>query len=128
MITARKLLPGKPGKLFLPVYACEGPERRPVRAPVSVLVKLPVGFGRSGSSGSQQNIFSKLGGLNLLHSKVVDLLETTEVSGKGQGKAHGDSLAIGVFKCSGNRSSKKTPRDKGATTFIPPEYDTCGYV
>ena len=73
MITAQKLLPGEPGKPFRPVYAHEGPEQRPVRAPVSVPVKLLVGFWRSGSSGSQQNIFSRLGGLDLLHPKVVDL-------------------------------------------------------
>ena len=73
MITARKLLPGKHGKLFWPVYAHEGPEQRLVRAPVSVPVKLPVGFRRSGSSGSQQNTFSRLGWLDLLHPKVVDL-------------------------------------------------------
>ena len=73
MITARKPLPGEPGKLFQPVYACKGPEQRPVRAPVSVPVKLSVRFRRSGSSGSQQNTFSRLGGLDLLHPKVVDL-------------------------------------------------------
>ena len=56
------------------------------------------------------------------------VLETTEVPGKGPGKAHGDSLASAVFKCSGKRSSKKTSRDKGAATFIPLEYDTYGYI
>ena len=46
-------------------------------------------------------------------------LETTVVPGKGPGKAHGDSLASGVFKCSSNRSSKRLPGDKGTTAFIP---------
>ena len=35
-------------------------------------------------------------------------------------------LASGVFKYSGNRRYKKTPWDKGATAFIPPNYDICG--
>ena len=49
------------------------PFRRPVRTPVSVLVKLPVGLQRSSSFSSQQNTFSNSGGLDLLHPKVVDL-------------------------------------------------------
>ena len=70
---ARKLLPGQARQTFQPDYACEEPEWRPVRTPVSVLVKLLVGLWRSGSSGSQQNTFSNSGGLDLLHPKVVDL-------------------------------------------------------
>ena len=71
--TARKLLLGLARQTFRPDYAREEPERRPVRTPVSVLVMLLVGLRRSGSSGSQQNTFSNLGGLDLLHPKVVDL-------------------------------------------------------
>ena len=71
--TARKLLPGLAWQMFRPDYTCEEPERRLVRTPISVLVMLLVGLQRSGSSGSQQNTFSNLGGLNLLHPKVVDL-------------------------------------------------------
>ena len=71
--TARKLLPGLARQMFRPDHAREEPERRPVRTLVSVPVMLPVGLQRSGSSGSQQNTFSNLGGLDLLHPKVVDL-------------------------------------------------------
>ena len=71
--TAQKLLPGLARQTFQPDYAHEEPERRPVRTPVSDLVTLPVSFQRSGSSSSQQNTFSNLGGLDLLHPKVVDL-------------------------------------------------------
>ena len=71
--TARKLLPGLARQMFQPDYACEEPDRRLVRALVSVLVMLPVRLQRSGSSGSQQNTFFNLGGLDLLHPKVVDL-------------------------------------------------------
>ena len=35
-------------------------------------------------------------------------------------------LASGVFKYSSNQRNKMTPRDKGATTFIPLDYDVCG--
>ena len=71
--TARKLLPGLAQQTFWPVCACEEPEWRLVRTPVSVPVMLPVRLRRSGSSSSQQNTFSNLGGLDLLHPKVVDL-------------------------------------------------------
>ena len=69
----QKRLPGKPGKLFWPVSACEESEWRLARALVSVPVSGPVGFRRSGSSFCQQNTISRLGRLNLLHPKVVDL-------------------------------------------------------
>ena len=68
-----KLLPGKPSKLFQPVCVREESEWRLVRTPVSVPVKGPVGFWRSDSSGCQQNTISQLGGLDLLHPKVVNL-------------------------------------------------------
>ena len=73
MIMTQKLLPGEPGKLFWPVCMREESEWRPVRAPVLVPVLGPVGFLRSSSSGCQQNTISRLGRLNLLHLKVVDL-------------------------------------------------------
>ena len=73
MITIRKLLLGEPGKLFQPVCAREESEWRLVMTLVSVPVKGPVRFRRSGSSGCQQNTISRLGGLDLLHPKVVDL-------------------------------------------------------
>ena len=71
--TAQKLLPGLAQQTFQPDYAHEKPEQRPVRALVLVPVMLLVGFRRSGSFSSQQNTFSNLGGLDLLHPKVVDL-------------------------------------------------------
>ena len=71
--TAWKLLPGLARQTFRLDYAPEEPEQRPVRTPVSVPVTLLVGLRRSGSSSSQQNTFSNLGGLDLLHPKVVDL-------------------------------------------------------
>ena len=37
-------------------------------------------------------------------------------------------LAGGVLKFSVLWRGKRTPRDKGSTTFIPPEYDICGDV
>ena len=37
-------------------------------------------------------------------------------------------LAGGVLKFSILRRDKRTPRDKGAIAFIPPEYDICGDV
>ena len=105
--TAWKLLPGLAWQTFRPDYTCEEPEWRPVRTPVSVPVTLPVGLRRSGSSSSQQNTFSNLGRLDLLHPKVVDLalpysqhhahmLQYTSTLNYNSWSVHGESCSGGL--------------------------------
>ena len=64
---------GEPSKLLRPVCICKESEWRPVRTPVSVPVWDPVRLWRSSSSGCLLNTISRLGRLDLLHPKVVDL-------------------------------------------------------
>ena len=62
------------------------------------------------------------------NSNTSSLLKTAGVPRRAQGGNMVTQLAGGVLKFSVLQKGKRTPRDKGTTAFIPPEYDVCGDV
>ena len=60
---------------------------------------------------------------------MASLFQNRGVPRRARGRAYGQTLlAGGVLMFSVSQRGKRTPQDKGATVFIPLEYDICGDI